>query len=204
MDSTDPWSIDLSPPQPPWVPQGLTIVTDCSVLVKVLVNALERNDGGVQQSPHVELTTGPGRDDAIRALARAAVTSSELLVVLRDGTELAPVDMRSALERASFRGRLLCVSGDVAFCGVWDGASFEWAILHQQCFCGTVVLKTLAVVLACHGMSRALSQATIDDAWDAVVKDSSWVSPERNDGVISFCSRERPPAAAILVTSKGW
>jgi hypothetical protein len=197
MDSTDSWLIDLSPPQPPWVPQGLTIVpvavpeTDCSALVK----ALERNEGGVQQSPHVELPTGPERDNTIRALARAAVTSSELLVVLRDGTELAPVDVRSALERASFRGRLLCVSvfdtdaervGDVACRGAWDGASFEWAILHQQRFCGTAVVKVLAVALACHGLSRALSQATIDDAWDAVVDDSSWVS------------------SPILVTSQDW
>jgi hypothetical protein len=73
----------------------------------------------------------------------------------------------------------------VACHGAWHGASFEWAILHQQRFCGTAVVKALAVALARHGLSRALSQATIDDTWDAMVDDSSWVSP-------------------ILVTSKGW
>ena len=101
-----------------------------------------------------------GREDAMRALARAAATSSELLVVLRghgagaaslamsDGTKLTPSDIRKALERAGFSGRVLCAfnmchatdadsegpaaagSGEAVPCFAWDDVStFEWAAL---------------------------------------------------------------------------
>jgi hypothetical protein len=127
---------------------------DCEALVKVL--------GRHSCTPHVETANGfVRRNDALKALARAAASASELLVVLRghgagsanlvmsDGTKLAPADIKHTLQRISFRGRVLCVfnmchadsEGPAASeaCAhavqagvVWDDASFEWATLHSS------------------------------------------------------------------------
>ena len=127
---------------------------ECAALIKVL--------GRHCCAPHVETADGfVGRDDALKALARAAAMSMELLVVLRghglgaaslvmsNGTKLSPGDIKQVMHRVSFRGRILCVfnmchadSDDpaaseacahTAQAGVaWDDAEFEWATLHSS------------------------------------------------------------------------
>eukprot|EP00798_Chlamydomonas_sp_ICE-L_P004813 gene4813-34569_t len=116
--------------------------TDCKALVKVLRQH--------SCKPHVEMASGfVGREEAMKALARAAASSAELLVVLKGhGSGAANL-------RAGCRATVTIGPGN------WNEPEH-----------GRAIMELLASVLASKGMLRGISQGSVgDDAWAALQKE---------------------------------
>ena len=183
----------------------------------------------------VEPATGfVGCDDAMTTLAKTALCSSELIVVLRghgagsgslvmsDGTKMGPAEVRKALERAGFHGRVLCLFdmcvADVAAPSAsnassassasnaldaprgWDDALYEWATLRSCCTSerqssehGIAVMDAVRTLVT-GGLPRGeLTQARVDAAWDVV-------RATRGDAADLAAWRVAPQ----LTLSRGW
>ncbi len=192
-----------------------------------LKDVLDRHTGGGEHQPRVEPADGfVGREDAMRALARAAATSSELLVVLRghgggasslvmsDGTKLTPADIKNSLMRGNFNGRVLCVfnmchadsEGPGPFEGphrvdagvMWDDATFEWATVHSsEAKEKQQPAHGLAVMKA---LAKVIECKGLPRALNQVRLDQAWEDVRKADGA-STASWKRSPQ---FHASRGW